>query len=166
MLQKRHKPHSGFFGCCQDYSECCLSLFRFDTYTFKKESDRLVQYLNSVPNGMILSVAVNDEGSRNLDDMARKAMTKLGSKHFLHLGFRYLPPPPLLQAPDHGSLPLPEEEEQAHSPSARDTLRFVPHGKLVFLTHTFQSEKAKGLCHVEPIHPVSQPLTDVSRALQ
>ncbi|KAG8145101.1 hypothetical protein E2320_013473, partial [Naja naja] len=40
-------------------------------------------------DGMILSVAVNDEGSKNLDDLARKAMTKLGSKHFLHLGFRH-----------------------------------------------------------------------------
>uniref|UniRef100_A0A8D0NG90 hyaluronoglucosaminidase n=1 Tax=Sus scrofa TaxID=9823 RepID=A0A8D0NG90_PIG len=62
---------------------------RFDTYRSKKESERLVQYLNAVPDGRILSVAVNDEGSRNLDDMARKAMTKLGSKHFLHLGFRH-----------------------------------------------------------------------------
>ncbi|KAB1256997.1 Cell migration-inducing and hyaluronan-binding protein [Camelus dromedarius] len=62
---------------------------RFDTYRSKKESERLVQYLNAVPEGRILSVAVNDEGSRNLDDMARKAMTKLGSKHFLHLGFRH-----------------------------------------------------------------------------
>lgn len=35
-------------------------------------------------------MAVNDEGSRNLDDAARKAMTRLGSKHFLHLGFRCL----------------------------------------------------------------------------
>ncbi|XP_075860811.1 cell migration-inducing and hyaluronan-binding protein [Microcebus murinus] len=62
---------------------------RFDTYRSKKESERLVQYLNAVPEGRILSVAVNDEGSRNLDDTARKAMTKLGSKHFLHLGFRH-----------------------------------------------------------------------------
>uniref|UniRef100_A0A2K5CXS1 hyaluronoglucosaminidase n=1 Tax=Aotus nancymaae TaxID=37293 RepID=A0A2K5CXS1_AOTNA len=62
---------------------------RFDTYRSKKESERLVQYLNVVPDGKILAVAVNDEGSRNLDDVARKAMTKLGSKHFLHLGFRY-----------------------------------------------------------------------------
>ncbi|XP_003475512.1 cell migration-inducing and hyaluronan-binding protein [Cavia porcellus] len=62
---------------------------RFDTYRSKKESERLVQYLNAVPDGRILSVAVNDEGSRNLDDLARKAMTKLGSKHFLHLGFRH-----------------------------------------------------------------------------
>lgn len=71
------------------------AVFRFDTYRFRKESERLVQYLNAVPNGRILSVAVNDEGSRNLDDTARKAMTKLGSKHFLHLGFRYLPSPHL-----------------------------------------------------------------------
>ncbi|XP_045142328.1 cell migration-inducing and hyaluronan-binding protein isoform X3 [Echinops telfairi] len=62
---------------------------RFDTYRSKKESERLVQYLNSVPEGRILSVAVNDEGSRNLEDTARKAMTRLGSKHFLHLGFRH-----------------------------------------------------------------------------
>lgn len=61
---------------------------RFDTYKLKSESLRFVQYLNAVEDGMILSVAVNDEGSKNLDDLARKAMTKLGSKHFLHLGFR------------------------------------------------------------------------------
>ncbi|KFP87173.1 Protein KIAA1199, partial [Apaloderma vittatum] len=62
---------------------------RFDTYRAKEESIRLAQYLGRVANGMILSVAVNDEGSRNLDDSARKAMTKVGSKHFLHLGFRH-----------------------------------------------------------------------------
>ncbi|XP_008638292.1 PREDICTED: cell migration-inducing and hyaluronan-binding protein isoform X1 [Corvus brachyrhynchos] len=62
---------------------------RFDTYRAKEESIRLAQYLGTVANGMILSVAVNDEGSRNLDDLARKAMTRLGSKHFLHLGFRH-----------------------------------------------------------------------------
>uniref|UniRef100_A0A669PCX9 hyaluronoglucosaminidase n=1 Tax=Phasianus colchicus TaxID=9054 RepID=A0A669PCX9_PHACC len=69
---------------------------RFDTYRAKEESKRLAQYLDRVANGMILSVAVNDEGSRNLDDSARKAMTKLGSKHFLHLGFRYVPVLPVL----------------------------------------------------------------------
>ncbi|XP_027625045.1 cell migration-inducing and hyaluronan-binding protein [Tupaia chinensis] len=62
---------------------------RFDTYRSKRESERLVQYLSAVPDGRILSVAVNDEGSQNLDDTARKAMTRLGSKHFLHLGFRH-----------------------------------------------------------------------------
>ena len=79
-----------FSGLLSGLFEPTLSaLFRFDTYRSKKESERLVQYLNAVPAGRILSVAVNDEGSRNLDDAARKAMTKLGSKHFLHLGFRY-----------------------------------------------------------------------------
>uniref|UniRef100_A0A8D0BB02 hyaluronoglucosaminidase n=1 Tax=Salvator merianae TaxID=96440 RepID=A0A8D0BB02_SALMN len=62
---------------------------RFDTYKLKGESIRLVRYLNAVDHGMILAVAVNDEGSKSLDDSARKAMTKLGSKHFLHLGFRH-----------------------------------------------------------------------------
>lgn len=65
-----------------------VSFFRFDTYKLKSESIRLVRYLNAVNDSMILSIAVNDEGSKNLDDSARKAMTKLGSKHFLHLGFR------------------------------------------------------------------------------
>ncbi|KAG8516428.1 Cell migration-inducing and hyaluronan-binding protein [Galemys pyrenaicus] len=62
---------------------------RFDTYQSRRESERLARYLDAVPAGRVLSVAVNDEGSRQLDDTARKAMTRLGSKHFLHLGFRH-----------------------------------------------------------------------------
>ncbi|XP_068131329.1 cell migration-inducing and hyaluronan-binding protein [Hyperolius riggenbachi] len=62
---------------------------RFDTYKSKDESLRLAHYMKSVPHGTILSVAVNDEGSRHLDDAARKIMTKLGSRHFLRLGFRH-----------------------------------------------------------------------------
>lgn len=38
---------------------------------------------------MIMAVVVNDEGSNNLEDSAKKAMTKLGSQQFLRLGFRY-----------------------------------------------------------------------------
>lgn len=66
----------------------CLLVNRFDTYKSKDESFRLAQYMKSIPEGTILSMAVNDEGSRHLDDSARKVMTKLGSRHFLHLGFR------------------------------------------------------------------------------
>ncbi|KAM4676367.1 cell migration-inducing and hyaluronan-binding protein isoform 1-T2 [Discoglossus pictus] len=62
---------------------------RFDTYKSKDESTRLAHYLRAVPEGNILSVAVNDEGSRHLDDSAKKAMTRLGSRHFLRLGFRH-----------------------------------------------------------------------------
>ncbi|KAG8440633.1 hypothetical protein GDO86_006400 [Hymenochirus boettgeri] len=62
---------------------------RFDTFKSSNESHRLAHYLKTVPDGTILSVAVNDEGSKHLDDSARKVMTKLGSRHFLHLGFRH-----------------------------------------------------------------------------
>ncbi|XP_069480269.1 cell migration-inducing and hyaluronan-binding protein [Ambystoma mexicanum] len=62
---------------------------RFDTYKSKDESLRLARYLNQIADGMILSVAVNDEGSKNVDDSARKAINKLGSKRFQRLGFRH-----------------------------------------------------------------------------
>lgn len=78
--------NSAVFMC--NASMTCFSADRFDTYKSKDESFRLAQYMKSVPEGTILSVAVNDEGSRHLDDSAKKVMTKLGSRHFLHLGFR------------------------------------------------------------------------------
>ncbi|GCC34594.1 hypothetical protein chiPu_0013069 [Chiloscyllium punctatum] len=62
---------------------------RFDTYKSKDESKRLAEYLDRVKDGMIISVAVNDEGSANLDDFAKNALSKLGSKYFRHLGFRH-----------------------------------------------------------------------------
>ncbi|XP_038623108.1 cell migration-inducing and hyaluronan-binding protein [Tachyglossus aculeatus] len=62
---------------------------RFDTYKSREESIRLGQYVSSVADGQIMVVAVNDEGSRSLEDSARKAMTRLGSRHFLRLGFRH-----------------------------------------------------------------------------
>ncbi|KAL1007492.1 hypothetical protein UPYG_G00087520 [Umbra pygmaea] len=62
---------------------------RFDTYRSKEESRRLAQYVDVVENGMILAMVVNDEGSNNLEDSARKALTKLGSRHFHRLGFRH-----------------------------------------------------------------------------
>ncbi|XP_064871881.1 cell migration-inducing and hyaluronan-binding protein [Oncorhynchus nerka] len=61
---------------------------RFDTYRSKEESRRLAQYVDVVDNGMILAMVVNDEGSNNLEDSARKILTKLGSKDFHRLGFR------------------------------------------------------------------------------
>ncbi|CDQ96229.1 unnamed protein product [Oncorhynchus mykiss] len=61
---------------------------RFDTYRSKEESRRLAQYVDVVDNGMILAMMVNDEGSNNLEDSARKILTKLGSKDFHRLGFR------------------------------------------------------------------------------
>uniref|UniRef100_A0A672K669 Cell migration inducing hyaluronidase 1 n=1 Tax=Sinocyclocheilus grahami TaxID=75366 RepID=A0A672K669_SINGR len=61
---------------------------RFDTYRSKDESRRLAQYVDEVETGQILAMVVNDEGSNNLEDLAKKALTKLGSQHFHRLGFR------------------------------------------------------------------------------
>ncbi|XP_023669607.2 cell migration-inducing and hyaluronan-binding protein [Paramormyrops kingsleyae] len=66
-----------------------LHFDRFDTYRSKDESRRLAQYVEAVDDGMIMAVVVNDEGSNNLEDLAKKAMTKLGSQHFHRLGFRH-----------------------------------------------------------------------------
>ncbi|XP_055517175.1 cell migration-inducing and hyaluronan-binding protein [Leucoraja erinacea] len=62
---------------------------RFDTYKSTDESKRLAEYLDRVKKGLIISVAVNDEGSTKLDEFARNALSKLGSKYFRRLGFRH-----------------------------------------------------------------------------
>ncbi|TSK53827.1 Cell migration-inducing and hyaluronan-binding protein [Bagarius yarrelli] len=62
---------------------------RFDTYRSKDESRRLAQYVEAVEDGQILAMMVNDEGSNNLEDSARKTLAKLGSSHFHRLGFRH-----------------------------------------------------------------------------
>lgn len=62
---------------------------RFDTYRSKDESRRLAQYVEAVEDGQILAMMVNDEGSNNLEDSAKKTLAKLGSHHFHRLGFRY-----------------------------------------------------------------------------
>lgn len=64
-------------------------LCRFDTYRSKDESRRLAQYVEAVEDGQILAMMVNDEGSNNLEDSARKTLARLGSHHFHRLGFRY-----------------------------------------------------------------------------
>lgn len=66
----------------------CCSLSRFDTYRSKDESRRLAKYLDDVETGLILAMVVNDEGSNNLEDSAKKNLTRLGSRHITSLGFR------------------------------------------------------------------------------
>ncbi|KAM3877484.1 cell migration-inducing and hyaluronan-binding protein [Diretmus argenteus] len=62
---------------------------RFDTYRSKDESSRLARYVDSVQPGMILAMVVNDEGSNNLEDSAKKSISRLGSQHVTRLGFRH-----------------------------------------------------------------------------
>uniref|UniRef100_A0A672GL81 Cell migration inducing hyaluronidase 1 n=1 Tax=Salarias fasciatus TaxID=181472 RepID=A0A672GL81_SALFA len=61
---------------------------RFDTYRSKNESHRLAKYVDGIEEGLILAMVVNDEGSNNLEDSAKKSLTRLGSKHISSLGFR------------------------------------------------------------------------------
>uniref|UniRef100_A0A3Q3BD95 hyaluronoglucosaminidase n=1 Tax=Kryptolebias marmoratus TaxID=37003 RepID=A0A3Q3BD95_KRYMA len=62
---------------------------RFDTYRSKNESHRLAQYVNHIKAGLILAMVVNDEGSNNLEDSAKRSLSRLGSRHIHSLGFRY-----------------------------------------------------------------------------
>uniref|UniRef100_A0A8D0DC68 Cell migration inducing hyaluronidase 1 n=1 Tax=Sander lucioperca TaxID=283035 RepID=A0A8D0DC68_SANLU len=52
---------------------------RFDTYRSKDESRRLAKYVDGVEAGLILAMVVNDEGSNNLEDSAKKSLFRLGS---------------------------------------------------------------------------------------
>uniref|UniRef100_A0A8D3C7J5 Cell migration inducing hyaluronidase 1 n=1 Tax=Scophthalmus maximus TaxID=52904 RepID=A0A8D3C7J5_SCOMX len=61
---------------------------RFDTYRSKDESRRLAKYVDGVEAGLILAVMVNDEGSNNLEDTAKKNLSRLGSQLISTLGFR------------------------------------------------------------------------------
>ncbi|XP_053275095.1 cell migration-inducing and hyaluronan-binding protein [Pleuronectes platessa] len=62
---------------------------RFDTYRSKEESRRLAKYVDGVGVGLILAVVVNDEGSNNLEESAKKSLSQLGSQHISSLGFRH-----------------------------------------------------------------------------
>ncbi|XP_027137144.1 cell migration-inducing and hyaluronan-binding protein [Larimichthys crocea] len=62
---------------------------RFDTYRSKDESSRLAKYVDGLEAGLILAMVVNDEGSNNLEDSAKKSLTRLGSQHITSLGFRH-----------------------------------------------------------------------------
>ena len=43
-------------------------------------------------SGKILALVVNDEGSNNLEDTAKKTLSRLGSQQLHRLGFRYADP--------------------------------------------------------------------------
>ncbi|XP_017159463.1 cell migration-inducing and hyaluronan-binding protein isoform X5 [Poecilia reticulata] len=61
---------------------------RFDTYQGKTESYRLAKFVDDIKAGLILCMMVNDEGSNNLEDSAKKSLSRLGSIFISNLGFR------------------------------------------------------------------------------
>lgn len=82
------RKHPVTFSCT--FLRSLLS-YRFDTYRSKDESRRLAKYVDGVEAGLILAMVVNDEGSNNLEDSAKKSLSRLGSQHISSLGFRWAP---------------------------------------------------------------------------
>ncbi|KAM9765301.1 cell migration-inducing and hyaluronan-binding protein isoform 2-T2 [Menidia menidia] len=66
-----------------------LHVDRFDTYRSKDESYRLAKYIDGVEAGLILAMVINDEGSNNLENTAKKSLSQLGSRHISNVGFRH-----------------------------------------------------------------------------
>uniref|UniRef100_A0A8C4ZYK6 Cell migration inducing hyaluronidase 1 n=1 Tax=Gadus morhua TaxID=8049 RepID=A0A8C4ZYK6_GADMO len=64
----------------------------------KDESRRLAQYVEAVEPGLLLAMVVNDEGSNNLEDMAKKSLSKLGSQHAPAPGLSVRPTSPPSQS--------------------------------------------------------------------
>jgi len=52
----------------------------FDTFALTEESARLAQFIDKIPNGKIVAVAVRDEASRNLTQDAIEALRSLGTR--------------------------------------------------------------------------------------
>ncbi|XP_061592032.1 cell migration-inducing and hyaluronan-binding protein-like [Cololabis saira] len=66
-----------------------LHAHRFDTYKSPNESRSLAKYVGEVEVGLILAMVVNDEASNNLEDSAKRMLSRLGSQHIYDLGFRH-----------------------------------------------------------------------------
>uniref|UniRef100_A0A3Q1H274 ILEI/PANDER domain-containing protein n=1 Tax=Acanthochromis polyacanthus TaxID=80966 RepID=A0A3Q1H274_9TELE len=83
------KDTNDFVSLCVALLTSSLCSNRFDTYRSKNESRRLAKYVDGVEAGLILAMVVNDEGSNNLEDSAKKSISRLGSHHISSLGFRH-----------------------------------------------------------------------------
>ena len=61
----------------------------FDTFKSADESTRLAKFIQAIPNGRIVAVAVRDEASRNLTEEAVNALRSIGATQDLHGKFRW-----------------------------------------------------------------------------
>jgi hypothetical protein len=61
----------------------------FDTFASTEESARLAQFIDKIPNGKIVAVAVRDEASRNLTQDAIEALRSLGAQVDLRNKWRW-----------------------------------------------------------------------------
>ncbi len=61
----------------------------FDTFASAAESARLAQFIDQIPSGKIVAVAVRDEASRFLSDAAVNALRSIGATEDLRDKFRW-----------------------------------------------------------------------------
>lgn len=61
----------------------------FDTFASTEESARLAQFIDNIPNGKIVAVAVRDEASRNLTQEAVDALRSIGAQVDLRNKWRW-----------------------------------------------------------------------------
>uniref|UniRef100_UPI00358FC834 cell migration-inducing and hyaluronan-binding protein isoform X2 n=1 Tax=Myxine glutinosa TaxID=7769 RepID=UPI00358FC834 len=66
-----------------------LGVDRFDTYQTYSESVRMASHLSNLPAGSLVAIAINDEGSRSLEEAGLVALTQLGATAVRSLGFRH-----------------------------------------------------------------------------
>ncbi|MDZ7262597.1 MAG: C25 family cysteine peptidase, partial [candidate division KSB1 bacterium] len=60
----------------------------FDTHLSTAEADSMAHYIQNLPQGRIVLVAINDEGSRNMTEVAYLALESLGSQLARSVGYR------------------------------------------------------------------------------
>ena len=60
----------------------------FDTYLSTAEADRMAEYIQNLPQGRIVLVAIRDEGSVSMTEAAYKALESLGSQLTRSVGYR------------------------------------------------------------------------------
>ncbi len=61
----------------------------FDTFASTEESARLAEFIDKIPAGKLVAVAVRDEASRNLTDTAVQALQSIGAQENLRGKWRW-----------------------------------------------------------------------------
>ena len=60
----------------------------FDTYIDTDASSEMIQFIDISPDGSVIIIAVQDEGTKHLSQSARDFITRLGSKYISGLQYR------------------------------------------------------------------------------
>ncbi len=81
-----HRGHN--LVVIDDTSGRVLDTRHYDTHFYAAESDSMARYIERLPQGRIVLLAIMDEGSQNLTPSAYMALESLGSQLIRSVGFR------------------------------------------------------------------------------